>query len=136
MTRLSPPPPPPATGPAEQTLYRCGPFGFSIRFGEPGVFKVAYRNLYEVVLTDRRLYAASKPGWLVWPFVRRPSKTAFEIRPPELERIEVTNLLAARVLVVRYQRGDAPGVVAIEAAFGRHHHAERLAELLAAWRQA
>jgi hypothetical protein len=120
----------PVSDPAELTLHRFGPMGISIRSGPPGVFRFSQRNVIEVVLTNRRLCGVWKPGCVFWPFARRRGQLAFQVGASEILGVEVQDLLATKVVVVRYRQADADHVVSIEAALGCHQHAERLAELL------
>ena len=116
--------------PVERRLFSFGPFGISISRARPSVWTKSMRNTIEVVLTNQRLCGVWNPRFFAFAFGRKKGQVYFSIPLASIVVLELTNLLAARVLYVQYREGAESKELCVEAALGLHQYVEQLYQQL------
>ncbi|MFH1176181.1 MAG: zinc ribbon domain-containing protein [Acidobacteriota bacterium] len=115
----------------EQTLYRYGPMGISIQFGgRPGVFRKAWQNVVEVVLTNQRLCGLRRHSVFFLRHRGKDGELVFNVPWNAVVAYKAGEMLVNKTLWVQYREGEALKEVSIIAAALRHQHVQRSLEIM------
>lgn len=115
----------------EQVLYRFGPMGIGITFGRPGVFKMAWQNVTEVIVTDQRLCGVRRNSAIFLRHRGKEGELLFNVPYSAVSALEPVSFLANRAVWLRYHEAGQAKEVSIIGSMLTYQHIQRTVALLA-----
>ena len=105
---------PPGGAGEERVLHRFGAFGVGITWGRPALFAWTKYNMFEVVLTDRRVCAVRNPSVARMLVSSKRGQLYFQVPLADVVSMELLTFMSRKAVWLKWREGEATKEVSIE----------------------